>query len=302
MGGKLHWGVDSFARADTPWGNKTLYDFVVHNCKGRRPEFWGRYIGGIDKKPKTGVQNGFLTTEEIAFLKARGCRILCIYTGLRTSVTKDDKQGRADAADACRVAQKVLRIDPHGTWIYADIEPDYPKVQGAWMQGWMEQIHASPFGGAGGFYAPTGNPGFNSIFCPVFKAEGEGNPPKIPDVRRRVNLYALSPSGKERCPVDPMAVAYTPDKPACHADGVVIWQYATGCLETSAWSVDMDLATERGFQSMWDPVEKYRGAPTSPNRASTLVDGVRDGAGSSVGTHGEAAPEVFTDAGDPASN
>jgi hypothetical protein len=294
MAGEPHWGVDSWTRADTPHGSTTLYDYVVKHTK-RRPKFWGRYVGGNDQNPFKN-QNGFLTTEEIKFLRERVDRILCIYTGLKNSVGLGAEQGKKDAAEACRVAQEVLGIDParDGTWIYADIEPDYTKVASAWIQGWMEQMYTSPF--RGGFYAPTGNPvGFNKVYCAALKALGEGTPPRVPDIRVRTNLYALSPL--PGC--DATRTTFAPDKPDCHPDGVVIWQYAGHCLQIpKVWEVDMDLATDRGFLSMWNPVQKHV-EPTHRTREKMNVEDAGDPAATasdaSFGKGRAADDQVFTE-------
>jgi hypothetical protein len=162
----------------------------------------------------------------------------------------------ADAVAACDAA-KALGIDPaqDGTWIYADIENSekYANVSSAWIRGWMQQMWSNqptqglgPF--RGGFYFPTSNPWLIKRYCAALKALGEGRPPTAPDIRLRTNFYAQTPV--LGCDAHP--AAFNPEKPDCHQDGVVIWQYAIGCFEIpKVWSVDKDLATERGFLSMW---------------------------------------------------
>jgi hypothetical protein len=263
----LYWGVDTLMQSHSPVGGvggKKVYQFVVDHCH-HRPSFWGRYIAGVNKEY-------LLTKEEIEFLSKRDCFILLIYKVQQSNLTLGSEQGNADASSA-RKAAESLEIEPKDTWIYADIEPD-SAVGPDWLYGWMFGMRHSPWGGAGGFYAPTGNPGFNKTFCSALAAteQGRGKPgspgyrPPIPDVREKVRVYALWPHKTFKPDENPTAQPFIPDKPVCLPDGVVIWQYDTNLFTKDGCNVDVDLATRRGLSSMYYP-------PSHEHRAEQVQHG-----------------------------
>jgi hypothetical protein len=273
-----HWGVDSFVRADTPSkdGTQTLYDLVVNKAKEmhaplEKPEFWGRYIGGDNHNPRRGEQNGYLTLDEISFLGKRDCRILLIRRGLADAVKRDSVHaGRQSAVAAQQVAVQTHGITPQHTWIYADIEPDYRIVSSRWMQGWMRQMHESSWGGAGGFYAPTGVNGFTDTILrnamETVRDNSDSASLPIRDIFTKLFLYAQFPNNKGGADVTTLEIGQA-NRPTWDPGGVRIWQYGlkawTFSTAVGDVQVDLDLADDDGFHSMWK-VEKRNGPLTRP--------------------------------------
>ncbi len=173
----IHWGVDSLRRASEgpPQGSNfiggytTLYDAVVsQNGAGKKPEFWGRYIGPI------GLTQ--LTQVEADFLHARNVKILLIYNNTYTRdaqgnyhvSTYADGVYHANAAIdyiTTRNLQLPPRVSGKRVWIYLNTETGddpntgqpYPTLPKELYQGWCDRLSDAsvPYGLVGGVYGST---------------------------------------------------------------------------------------------------------------------------------------------------
>jgi hypothetical protein len=239
-----HWGVNSWNTAIRMIGKQTLFDFVKSKMN-KQPEFWGRYIGSANP----------LTQSEVTFLKSRKCAILLIYNNLSAADVKGDKAaGSSDAQDAINAADQVVPVaERGGVWIYGNIEQPW-QVNADWILGWWETMSSSSYGGAGGFYcsAHPNNTFFVSAYCSAISTT------TVPNIRTLSNLYSSTAANAtwKDCSVDPNTLTFAPGEPKCHPGGSVIWQYATKCFKgilppVDQGLVDMDLANDRGFGSMW---------------------------------------------------
>ncbi|HEV2418171.1 MAG TPA: glycoside hydrolase domain-containing protein [Terriglobia bacterium] len=240
LGDGAHWGVDSSVASNAPVGGargphhhrKTLFEHIATLAR-RKPEFWGRYIGGYYA----------LTASEADFLLGNGCSILVIYNGAydgAKSVRGGYQEGVKDANKAIAAAT-ALSVPDH-TYIYADIESGW-RVTAKWLEGWSDTMHDSDFGGAGGVYAnpmPSNAPRFNTPYCQAFNSDEKM---RGSDGVRGGYIYSSEPEpGCGRAPGK-----YAPAAPPCNPNAV-IWQYAEGCY---SGLVDQDLANDIGFWSMW---------------------------------------------------
>jgi hypothetical protein len=139
---------------------------------------------------------------------------------------------------------------PDGVWIYADIEQPF-KPSKDWILGWWDAMASSRLGGVGGLYcdcAPI-NSWFNDPYCAAFQdAKGKGLPIDVWSI-----LWAQTPAlGCGADPNNPGSAADSPKK--CHLNGTGVWQYAIGCYRIpNIVEVDLDLANDRGINSMWPP-------------------------------------------------
>lgn len=236
----LYWGVDSALAANAPMGaargprhtRTTLFDHIAKLAR-RKPDFWGRYIGG----------KYALTSTEADFLLANDCSILVIYNGAydgEKSVRGGQKEGVKDAQKA--IAAATALAVPDGTYIYADIESGW-RVTAKWLEGWSDTMHDSDFGGAGGVYAnplPMNAPNFNTPYCQAFNADERM---RGSDGARGGYIYSSEPEpGCGRAPS-----RFAPAAPPCNPNAVV-WQYAESCYNGL---VDQNLANDVGYWSMW---------------------------------------------------
>lgn len=236
----LYWGVDSAVAANAAVGlargphhtRITLFERIAKLAL-RKPDFWGRYIGG----------HYALTATEADFLLAQGCSILVIYNGAyddAKSVRGGSKEGVNDAKKAIAAAT-ALGV-PKSTYIYADIESGW-RVTAKWLEGWSDTMHDSDFGGAGGVYAnplPLNAPHFNVPYCQAFN-DDENMRGK--DGVRGGYIYSSEPEpGCGRIPHH-----FAPATPPCNPN-TVIWQYAESCY---GGLVDQNLANDIGYWSMW---------------------------------------------------
>jgi hypothetical protein len=229
----VYWGVDSAASANSEVKGETLFDTIAQRA-GRTPDFWGRYIGG----------KYALTPMEAQFLHNRNCKILVIYNGAldnSASVRGGFEEGVQDATKAITAAQAVGVAK--ATWIYADVEAGWSPTA-EWFRGWSDTMLTSVYGGAGGV---NGNPHpvnaahFNEPYCKAYTSD----PNMQGDVEQASHVYSSEP--EPGCTSAADAPAYAPMMPPCNSK-VVVWQYAEGCFDGL---VDEDLATDRGFASMW---------------------------------------------------
>ena len=222
----LHWGVDSAGRASS------LFDTIAQ--ADGAPQFWGRYIGG----------SFALTSQEANFVFTHShgtCRILVIYNGAKPSIVATSfAAGVQDATNAINAAKALGVPTNQGIVIYADIEASW-KPSAAWILGWWSTMKASVYGNEGGFYCnPGGN--FSNGLCAAINdpsnRDSHGQP------LYRPVLYSSEP---ENVPCSFDRSFFRPGFPlCCTADSVRIWQYHETC-----GSVDMDLATEVGYATMW---------------------------------------------------
>jgi hypothetical protein len=260
------WGVDSLGRADRPdadgrndlfwktdprWKDRdkpTLWEYVVATT-GRSPEFWGRYISGV-------AAEFLLTPDEVNFFSQQGCSILCICS-LPAQSTKGDRATGQQAAQKAIAAATKLKV-PQGTWIYADIEPGWTMTAN-WLLGWWDKMAASSFGGVGGLYAntaPINHANINDPYGEAVKKWESENGSWLSILTDKVsNLYAQTPAKGCGANVDDLGFTLVqPDAPPGRRDDVVLWQYAINCRKVGQfWSFDMDVANDRGFNSLWQP-------------------------------------------------
>lgn len=226
------WGVDSIANADQPvpaiTGKVTLYDYLV--AKNLKPAFFGRYLAA-----PAGVH--LLTSAEASYLRNKGCRILPVY---RKKPTLESGEAAATKAIAAASAVGVAA----GVVLYTDIEPlDKPSPE--YLLGWCKTMWASKFGGAGGFYC---NNWVGSDFMRAFKKALEQ---MATPMKNRISLWCQYPLHK--CG---QLTTFSPDTPSFYPDGPMVWQYALGCLKYTQGEhqyalIDMNMATQRGYDDMW---------------------------------------------------
>jgi hypothetical protein len=245
------WGVNSWNKVNTMIGTQTLYDWVAK--KVGEPHFWGRYIGGITPP---------LDLAEANLLHTNGCKILLIYNKLTEAMvsatgTAGFNAGKDAADDAIKRAQNPLKVPEEDTiWIYANIEGGW-KVSSDWILGWWQKMYDSSYGGVGGLYCnPVWTAHWKSNFVKAYCAAVAST--SIPNVTNLSYLYSqLDPNGRVAgCAADPSTLPFTPANPPCHPGGSVIWQYAINCYKgilppLNQGIIDMDLANQRGINSMW---------------------------------------------------
>ena len=249
----IHWGVDSYNRADAKvqgTGGKTLFDHVVDKFKNhparknkKSPDFWGRYIGAANP----------LTKQEAQFLLQKDCRILVIYNkpGVLNNKTKKPVGTRTDGENAANdaiAAAKKLKI-PGKIFLYANIE-HWMRPSKDWILGWCLTMYRSQYAGAGGFYCNTWDLSHFSI--EYKKALKKETTPKI--LPHHCQLYAQGPhkSGCQGIPSN-----YTPQQMTGQPQPAV-WQYAINCEKQKVGGkeiglYDLDLANDSGFNRMWKP-------------------------------------------------
>jgi hypothetical protein len=186
--------------------------------------------------------------------------------------TANRATGNTDANQAIAAAKKVV-TRAHDTWIYADIEPA-TAVTANWLLGWWDVMGlpiGSKFGGVGGLYANTwAHSNFSVSYISALKTWEKEHAGEGLTIVDKINLWAQTPSNTAKYGpnTDPDTLTFTPtapDAPAGHSQEVAIWQYATNCFpvppvarvihkhKQPQWAFDMEVATHRGFDSMWQP-------------------------------------------------
>jgi hypothetical protein len=211
------WGVDSAQNV-----TDELYDCVVKNYGN--PTFWGRYLTTIPNASEG------LTTEEIAFIRGKGVKVLPIYNAFRES--KGYREGRVSANNAIYQARRFGF--PKGTVLFANVEKFF-EVDDEWIQGWIEAIYPSGYK-SGIYHDPvTGN--FNQAFC---RAASENE-----QVKTQTILWSAEPetggTGPRKAP------RYAPKKPA-RGGNVWLWQYGRNVKKCP---IDTNLADNRLLASLW---------------------------------------------------
>ena len=234
------WGVDSVAPAHQPVGGATgkltFYDHLV--AKGMKPDFFGRYL--VAPKEQR------LSKGEVRYLLDRGCRILPVFRAEIPTENSTLADGKSAAIKAITAAEALQM--PGGVFIYADIEPDWkPSVD--YLLGWCKEMMGSKYGGAGGFYC---NNWSLSHFMRSYQKAFDSM--AMPTKERMINLWCQHPA--KTCSAS--AISFSPELPAFHKTGPVVWQYAINCLKFNLNGkpiglIDMNLANQRGFDDMWGP-------------------------------------------------
>jgi hypothetical protein len=233
------WGVDSVAPAHLPVqgsGKATFYEYLV--AKNLKPQFFGRYLVGSKEQ--------ILTAGEAQYLLSNKCRILPIY---REAIPTEKSTALDGATAAGRAITAATALGmPNGVYIYADIEPLWkPSVD--YIIGWCTAMSLSKFGGCGGFYC---NNWSLSDFMRSYKTAF--NKMDVPMKESKINLWCQYPP--KGCSQAAASFDFAPARPLFHLSGPVVWQYAINCLKQNIGGnmiglIDMNLATQRGFDGMW---------------------------------------------------
>lgn len=242
-----YWGVDSASSTTSKVGVKghpTLFEFVTDKM-GQMPDFWGRYVGG----------SFGLTKEEASYIHTKSdgqTRILVVYNGAhnsKASVGGGFAAGQKDALKAIARAKKVGV--PADVWIYGDIEPGW-HCAADWFRGWWDTMRQSQYGGMGGIYENPLKWNAKNFSDPYTKAY-KGDSPFIfqdsPGLGRY--LWSQQPQKAKKGPGE-IDFGFAPAEPPGMAGMTVLWQYAIDCkLGTKHGLIDMNLADQRGYNSMW---------------------------------------------------
>lgn len=247
--GDAYWGVDSLNPATHKMavkGHPTLFQYVCDQA-GRVPDFWGRYI--------TGGKAGRLSQEEADYIFTTSdgaTRILPIYNQARPnpgSLTGKERQGEHDAAHAVKAASD-LGI-PAGVFLWCDIEPGW-RTTAAWFRGWWKGMFNSQYGGMGGIYENPLKWNGGNFAKPYLEALRGDSPWVFQDPPAKARYLWSQQPAKVNASLASVP-AYAPAEPQGVRDVTVLWQYAIDCLRTGGkWgNVDLDLANETGYDSMW---------------------------------------------------
>ncbi len=230
----IRWGVDSVTHADQNFAGMTFFEIVKANAIDA-PRFWGRYIGS-----PTASYN--LVPSEIEYLARKNCRILLIYnghTGPGASVaTFADGQAAAQAAIDYIAINNLQVPGGNKVWIYCDLEASQSPTP-AFFTGWFSRMQSSPY--VGGVY---GAPSHYAAYCLAYT---QTTPPELfysqqPQIGCIWSYRTFNPSIPSPCRA----------RTAIHQ-----YQNQLGCsVGTDPDRVDLDLADELGFQSMWAPTPR----------------------------------------------
>lgn len=293
----IHWGVDSaspanFLNPGRGYAGQILYDYLFA-AAGQTPEFWGRYLGGLNE----------LSIPEVAELHGRGCSILLVYHGLEADLI--DHENRPDQlpggyGTGWRKAEHAIGRAravgaPPGVRIYADLENWL--VSADWIRGWCDCMQRHQGAGMGGLYGktvklrespyllplgqhrrairvlqrgPLGTEIVSETWGAAFTAASDFRGPGglSYDEQELDSLMLRGPANAYRWtryiwsnePMqlgDPPADQLRPPtfSPAAPRGGghVAIWQYRENVYNNGRVSVDLNLASEAGFADMWHP-------------------------------------------------
>ena len=260
-----HWGVDSAAPANFAIHNRsgaltTLFDLVTEELG--MPEFWGRYLFKSDGLGVTAVSKA-----EAQFIRDRSggkCRILLIANIAEARFSQGRLIGQSDALGA--IGRCGALGVPVGAFVFADIEPQF-RCSAGWFQGWWERMLLAGRG-RGGLYVEPGQLTFSQphraalkATLDIFSAALDPDPqiftPDPPAFARL--LWSQRPLRFFKSPIDPnnfIPDAYAPREPTYQKGMTAIWQYAGNCpviASNRASIIDMNLATDLGLASMWNP-------------------------------------------------
>jgi len=243
ISGPPFWGVDTVLPADKPYGNHTtFYDYLLEKSEGRPPAFIGRYL-----VPSSNTHQK-IDASEVYYLAQKQCKILLNYNQFRIGTVRQNgnagrDSGISHANDAANLAQQLgvrPSVGSPSVWIYANIDAGYQPTA-AWLAGWFDGIWSRGFGPGIYYKAHVGStlvdravaeckivPGAPFLWLSVWSWDTpvrsckSGNSLRIPP--------------------------YTPANPTTL--GVVdTWQYAGVCFGKA---FDMDLASQRGYDRMWN--------------------------------------------------
>ena len=228
------WGVDSARTANSPGKDGTVAAFdLVAQRAGVAPAFWGRYIGGLYS----------ITAPEVAFLRARGTKILLIYNGAKNSpqsVQGGVDRGQADGKAAVNAISTIAV--PQGVAIFADIESSWT-VTPEWIQGWVIAIRDRGY--VPGLY---GDCQPSATFAKAYSSAIS-----LDSSVETCFLWTMEPEPFSDCRAGTNAPAYAPASPS-EGVRVDLWQYKEGCWEDilgATLGVDMNLATAAAISLMW---------------------------------------------------
>jgi hypothetical protein len=240
--GPPYWGVDSVKPANQPLGGPntpTLYDYVLGKSQGRVPAFFGRYLTAERNKAQ------LITEEELQYLSDRNCKILLNYNQLSSGAVQQPfsfGQMQADrAASAASDLGAPTNIGSPRVWIYANIDAGYsPTVD--WILGWWDGLWKHGYGP--GIYFQLG-----AASTKIAKAiETCDTIPNI-DTWCSVWSWACQHFGSK----DVKANAFAPFPVKGHPSAVEVWQYGAKCFPWGGTPMfDMNLATQRGYDRMWE--------------------------------------------------
>jgi hypothetical protein len=278
----LYWGVDSsyhriteeFFAEVAGWG-RSLPGMAQRIRSGqifyRVPAFWGRYLNG-GRNSSTEFD-----PSEKSILARHGCKFLVVYNGRRGIARREggkylslghSRQDGVAAANAAAVqARDKIRVGM--TWghrIYADLENW--RVNPAWLVGWWERLREHGY--LAGFY---GNPmawhfvaaedrgrfrgwrptTYNRHFRRGIESElertGEGAEFLFGPGANNIHIWSSQAVTNAPQAMDEPPVAFAPrTRPGLGQS--VVWQYKLG---TYGGKLDLNLATEAGYQGMWAP-------------------------------------------------
>jgi hypothetical protein len=261
-----YWGVDCVAQADQPFLNSpTLWDYVLEcstprrqkaNCVQPAPAFFGRYLTRVEKQG--------ITQSERIFLRDRNCKLLLCYNELTNhdhpiSFLREKGDavyawGRDCARNAADLALKVKAPSGGKVYIYANIDAGYQPSEDficGWWEGlWGEGLVDQGRRYAPGLYFPAGT-GSTLIGRAMKRC-------KIPGIESLCSIWSWA--GQHQRTTDVDRHVFNPPLPST-PNNVDVWQYATTCFAHNVpvpgqkpytASFDMDLATQQGYDRMWD--------------------------------------------------
>ncbi|GIQ70268.1 glycoside hydrolase domain-containing protein [Xylanibacillus composti] len=214
-----YWGIDTASVMD-----ESFYACVQENFG--EPVYAGRYL-----ETKQGVSYG-LTPEEVAFLHNQGIRIIPIYNHFTDATTYD--AGVTEAREAISYAEQIGVKE--GTYIFADIEPNYP-VDQHFLQGWSETIAASAY-----------RPGIYGVFVEASDSEvlasymsfSEAYPELAEQTAVWTSDVSVGITTKAEAP------AFEPE--ARNMLEVSIWQYG---IDAEACNIDTNLMKAEMMDYLW---------------------------------------------------
>lgn len=226
------WGVDSVTPPYANVGNgESLYDMVVR-VSGRRPAFWGRYLGGFYQ----------IEPYEVQFLHERNCAIFLVYNGVVAATVEQGYDSGVSQANIAINAAQSLNV-PQQIGIFLDTERGW-QISPDFLGGWSSTIRNSRYYGAGGVYGNPTDPafiwGYNEAFrnYPVMRQKPEGL------------VWSNQPSLNDTGSFIP---EWNPSWPDTNPDGTVIYQY---CIDVPSYGgyVDLNLCSPAAMAAAWRPV------------------------------------------------
>lgn len=223
-------------------------------------DFCGRYL------PDYGP-----STDELAFLKAEGLAVLCLWNGVNATTcgygyAYGYQQGQLAATGWGNLGA------PKGVAIYVDIEQPW-SPSGEFLHGWLDGCHASGY--VGGAYI---NPQYGANHAASWAyARRQSSAPGVVYTSQN-EVYANQNRLVHDFALGPNAAAAVPG----YEDDSVIWQTWENNLNGL---VDLDCASDRGYSLMWGGTAPAPPKPTYPQDAHVTAPGMLKSAPS----HGSSA-------------